>query len=153
MKCLTAKSADKFGIFTAILCGIHCFLTQLILLLPLASITHESMHHSWWGHLDIVCLGLAIVFAMFSFWPGFQVHQKKRVFICFAIGCSILLTAILYITHDVSHELHTYLMVVGGGCIALSHYLNITLQKSHSAKPSCCDITGETETKPLAHIS
>ncbi len=131
------KTLDRLAISMAVVCGIHCLVTPILLVaLPIIATTFwvDENFHLW-------MLLLVIPTTSFAVWSGCRRHKDKFVVTAAALGLCILVTALIAERIEHSHagaENHTHLTgipahasdtlvafdgaqghLAGGGCCAL----------------------------------
>lgn len=114
---------DRLAISMAVICGIHCLVTPVLLVvLPIMATTFwvDENFHLWMLLLVIPTTSLAV-------WSGCRRHKDRWVVGAAALGIGILVTALIaervdhaQMTHHAeSGSLESAPHVAGGGCCAL----------------------------------
>lgn len=134
---------DCVAISMAVICGIHCLVTPVLLVaLPILATTFwvDANFHLWMLLLVIPTTSLAV-------WSGCRRHKDRWVIGAAALGILILVTAL--ISERVAHaqvnqqetgSLESTAHLAGGGCCAL-----------HPAQPGTGE-TGEVSAMEVAPI-
>jgi len=118
---------DAAGIFTSILCAIHCALLPLILTsLPLLglNISHNSA-------FEWIMIGLAFIIGTYSLSHGYRKHhQSFTPLIIFAIGFFFLAAKQFFTTY------HLFFLALAVIAIIAGHFMNLRLcNKSKCVDP------------------
>lgn len=113
---------DRSGIWLSVLCGIHCLLTPLILML---TPTLGSWFESELVHLIfyILVVGLAVYTAL----SHYKMHRSRLVLGLFGLGILVLTFATFAIDHHENEILEKVLMALGGVFLVLGHIKNTQL--------------------------
>jgi hypothetical protein len=113
--------------WAGIACLVHC-MTLPFLIGVLPAIGLSFLANGWF---EFAVLGTAVAFSLTSLCWGVTKHGKQRLF-------GVLAAAVLFfiLAHTTSHEI--LFMLVGGGCMGLSNYLNMKLC---GGCHNCCEHT------------
>jgi len=129
---------DRLAISMAVICGIHCLVTPILLVaLPIIATTfwvHENFH-LWMLLLVIPTTSLAV-------WSGCRRHKDRWVVGASALGIGILVTALVaervahaqMTQHADSGSAESAPHVAGGGCCAL-HPAQSSSEEAGDADP------------------
>ncbi|MGZ3722050.1 MAG: MerC domain-containing protein, partial [Bdellovibrionales bacterium] len=110
---------DRLGISASILCGIHCLLTPLIVLLVPALggiFSHQAFH--W------VIAVVVFPAAVFALWMGYRIHQYSQMLILGGVGLIFLVIGIWAGSYE-QNLLETGTMIVAGLFLTSAHFLNM----------------------------
>ena len=127
------QSLDWLGLFSSLICAIHCIITPLIFSFFLSLGASQTIFHNW-EHLNLVCLILAPCLASVSLKNGYRKHNSKLPAYIFSFGFLVLLFG-YSLDHGLNllkPTLHPIFMVLGGLTIATAHLLNLQLLKNKS---------------------
>ncbi|MFT6941761.1 MAG: hypothetical protein ACI9GZ_002082 [Bacteroidia bacterium] len=120
MKSFFTLSLDSLGTCTSALCGLHCLLTPLlVLVLPtfVTSILYNQSFGLWIIGCSILVTGVSLIRSFI------QVHKNGHPLVWGVIGVSLLLAS--RFAHI--ELLEVSLSVFGGGFIAVAHIKNSIL--------------------------
>ncbi len=139
----SANTADRWAIGLSVICMVHCLGTPFILTLsPLlqVSATNELLFH---GVLLLPLLG----FALWAFWRGYKLHQKKVSIVLGCIGFGLLFLGLvlheyfahweLIASHAHSHATDTAFLTSWGSISTLVG--SIFLIAAHAYNMKFCD--------------
>lgn len=126
MKQFLSTHLDSFGIFTSLLCAVHCSILPIILALGVFSGLSWMESHA----TEAIFLGLSVVFILTSLGSSYRNKHHNLLPLKMATVGLILFSLALILPH----HLHIFTSTVGGLCIALSHYINMRLVKAASSK-------------------
>ena len=122
MKHFINTHLDSFGIFTSLLCAIHCSILPLILALGLFSSLSWMESHA----TEAVFLALSMVFILTSLGSSYRNKHRNLLPLKVASGGLLLFAMALFLPH----EIHIISSTLGGLCVALAHFLNMRLLKA-----------------------
>lgn len=119
---LRRNNLDKFGVFTSLLCAIHCSLLPIISsLLPLSGLSFFEK-----PEVEFSFIGLSLLIALYSLIPSYiKVHKTKTPSLIVLFGFGLI--ALGHIFH--AESLEAYTSTFGALSIAYAHILNISLLK------------------------
>ncbi len=122
---------DKVGMTASSICGVHCILTPVLLVLfPYASIAFIHGEFFEWGFILF-----SLILASFALFQGFLVHKK---FIPFILAFTGFFTFIVVkLLSGSKHESFSsaIIFVIAGSLICFSHYIN----HKHCKHSKCCE--------------
>lgn len=104
MNSVISKALDRVAISMAVICGIHCLVTPILLVvLPILATTFwvDENFHLWMLLLVIPTTTLAV-------WSGCRRHKDKWVVASAALGLGILVTALIAERLDHAHGHDTF---------------------------------------------
>lgn len=113
---------DGVGIFTSVLCAIHCGLLPFVLpALPLFGI--NIIHNPFFEWLMIA---IAITVGAYSLYHGFiKHHRSKTPILIFAIGACFLIAKQWFTAYEY------YFLALAVGLIITAHYRNYRMSRVH----------------------
>jgi hypothetical protein len=127
-----SNSLDRIAISMAVICGIHCLVTPVLLVaLPILATTFwvDENFHLWMILLVIPTTSLAL-------WSGCRRHKDKWVLAAGAMGLGILVMAIM--AERVSKANGQYQIIESGFQIAT--HKEKPGSSAHAAKGGCCPL-------------
>ncbi|MDX1920225.1 MAG: MerC domain-containing protein [Candidatus Caenarcaniphilales bacterium] len=136
------SAMDKLGLWSSLICSIHCLATPIVLGIFFSLKVSTSMIEGW-ESIDLICLFLAPIFAWFSLKHGLNQHGSAWPSGIFSFGFVFLLLGVYSFSGDHhlvhtegagEHMTHSYLMIIGGILVAVSHTLNLYLSRSSAPK-------------------
>lgn len=140
---IKSHSLDRIAISMAVICGIHCLVTPVLLVaLPILATTFwvDANFHLWMLLLVIPTTSLAV-------WSGCRRHKDRWVVGAATLGILILVTALMservahaQVSQQETNSLESSPHLAAGGCCAL-----------HSAQPTNGE-TGEVSSMEAAPI-
>jgi hypothetical protein len=124
---------DQIGIWTSMLCVIHCLLTPVLLSLSAVSAhflpSEERTHRTL--AVAIAALGaIALV-------KGYRRHRSSRVLVLMAIGLIFIFGGAYWGNHLPSHIAEVLITLVGSGFMIAAHRTNHTFCRDCS-----CGLSG-----------
>jgi len=135
---------DRLAISMAVICGIHCLVTPILLVaLPIIATTfwvHENFH-LWMLLLVIPTTSLAV-------WSGCRRHKDRWVMGAAALGIGILVMALVtervanaqLTDHHATLSQESSPHVAGGGCCALHPAQPISTHAGHATTTKSASI-------------
>ena len=119
---------DRIGIFSSILCAIHCAILPLfIIFIPSFFVSLFVNDYFEWCFLII-----SFIIGIISLCFGYKKHKSFKIFPFLSAGLILVLISKILV-HNYKHNAPLYLnilMILGGLLIAFSHYLNDKLCNS-----------------------
>ncbi len=113
--------ADLLGITASLTCAVHCSVLPLAIAGGLLSSSFLAGH----GAVEIIFILVSIVLAVYTLWGSFQSrHRNPMPLFLFAIGLISIIIGLL--NHG---AIEIMLATTGGILIAVSHYINIRLNR------------------------
>ena len=118
-----SSKSDFFGIFTALLCAVHCSILPILLAMGSLS-TLAWMQQEW---VEMVFLIGAIVISSWSIVPNLIKNTAfwKPAIYLFA-GLVVLIYSFLVHTHDGNIR---YVSLLGGALVCVGHLINYRMSK------------------------
>lgn len=113
-----AFKADYMGMFTSILCAIHCSAVPVFMSLGLVSGAGHSHNH----FIDLTLALTGLVIALYTLVKDYNFHKNIAPLAIASIGFVVLFGSILYLENIA-------LNILGGLSIAYAHYLNIRQER------------------------
>ncbi len=122
---LRKTSVDKFGVFTSMVCAVHCSVLPIISsLLPLSGLSFFEKPEVEFGFI-----GMSLIIALYSLIPSYlKIHKSKTPSLIVLFGFSLITLGHL----SGLEAMEAYTSTLGGLSIAFAHILNITLLKKHA---------------------
>ncbi|MCP8900772.1 MerC domain-containing protein [Gilvimarinus xylanilyticus] len=125
---------DKLAITLSLACAIHCLALPLLLaLLPsLAALAldHESFH--FWMVVAVIPSSL------YALTLGCKKHRRVRVLLLGTIGLTLLVLAVALGEARIGEAGEKLLTLAGATCVALGHWMNFRLCRTHESKACPC---------------
>lgn len=133
MKQLAAKNIlpklDSVGKLVSLACALHCLLLPFVItILPLVGLEILGDHE-----FEKFMLIGTVSLALFALCWGHRVHKESKILWMPAIALGLFSIG-MSIEHE--HLGHAIFVALGGGTIALGHYLNTRLCKTCK---DCCE--------------
>jgi hypothetical protein len=120
---------DRLGIWSSVLCILHCLLTPLLVLtVPfLGNFLSES-----WIHILIALIVFPV--AVMALWRGYRLHQIKSTLYLGLVG--LLFVVLAFTSGWYSGEMHrkveVVMMILGGTFLTFAHYFNLRFCRTHA---------------------
>lgn len=117
------KIMDKLGIWLSGLCLIHCILLPILFVLfPLLGLKEFKLVENSELYVHSLFFVFIILIGIFSFYPAYKIHKRKKPFCLFLLGSSFLISTIIF--HEYLEEIELYLNLVGSIILIYSHFKN-----------------------------
>ena len=129
---------DKIGMFSSLICAIHCTILPIVLILfPVFSVSLLTHHTFEW-----VMLILTLILGLSSLCFGYKKHRSLKALSLLSVGIFLLLIGKLsheHYLHNNKFEFDIYnaILGLGGILISASHWLNNKLCKNCSNCKDC----------------
>lgn len=121
MKQFITTNLDRLGIFTSILCAIHCSVLPIVLAMGVFSGISWMDSHATEG----IFLAFSVFFIFSSLYPSYKKkHQNRAPLMLAGIGFSLFGIGMF-----LPHSAHIVSSTLGGICVAISHFINLKLIK------------------------
>jgi MerC mercury resistance protein len=118
---------DRFGVVSSLTCAVHCALLPVVIgLLPLAGQKLLGSEQS--ENILVVC---SATLAGTSLALGYRRHRRPHALIFLAVALGLLCGGRALDAYRATSVALIFL-VLGGSCLALSHWLNLFLNHRHS---------------------
>jgi len=125
---MTQNFTDKLAISLSLLCALHCLMFPLALIwLPsfaALQLDGESFH--------IWMLVAVVPTSVYALIVGYKQHKRYQLLIFGVIGLAFLLSAVLLDEELIGHSGEKWLTVIGASIIAIGHFLNFRLCRTHN---------------------
>jgi hypothetical protein len=113
--------ADLLGITASLTCAVHCSVLPLAIAYGLLSSSFLSGH----GLVEMVFIMISVGLAIYTLWGSYQSrHRNVLPLALFGIGLISIMTGLL--NHG---SVEIVLATFGGLLIAISHFINIRLNR------------------------
>ena len=125
------KTKDKLGIFFSALCGVHCLVTPIVLLLPFTHDYFSGFHHNH-EVIHLVLFALVLPLAMTVVLKALRL-KINSLFVAACLGIIFLsLSVVNNFTHFFEHESvgEVSLALLGSGFLIWSHFKSLRTCKS-----------------------
>lgn len=129
---------DKIGMFSSLICAIHCTILPIALILfPVFSVSLLTHHTFEW-----VMLIFSLILGLSSLCFGYKKHKSLKALSLLSVGIFLLLIGKLsheHYQHNNKFEFDIYnaILGMGGILISISHWLNNKLCKKCSNCKDC----------------
>ena len=123
---LTWTNFDRVGFSLSLICAVHCLAMPIFL--PLVPLLADSFVAS--ENLELLIISITFLIATPTLFRGYLRHRKLVIPACFLLGLLFLALrpSAFEHTHDHLHSedtSHFILAALGGGALALGHWLNL----------------------------
>lgn len=115
---LTSLKGDHMGMFTSILCALHCSAVPVFVSLGLVSGAGHAHNH----YVDLFLATTGLVIALYTLVKDYMLHRSSFPIMLALGGFLILFTSILYFEN-------TAMNIMGGLLVAAAHFLNLRVSK------------------------
>lgn len=125
---MTQAFTDKLAISLSLLCALHCLVFPLALIwlpsIAALQLDGESFH--------IWMLMAVVPTSVYALTMGCKQHKRYQLLIFGVIGLAFLLSAVLLDEELIGHSGEKWLTVIGASIIAIGHFLNFRLCRTHN---------------------
>lgn len=118
--------ADRFGIWTSLLCVVHCILTPV--LLSFSAVFAHLLPGEEWVHRSFALLVAA--FGGVALMVGFRKHRRKTILFLMLSGFSCIAGTAWFGDKLPSHSIEIAITCLGSGLMISAHRLNHTFCRS-----------------------
>ncbi len=123
---LTWTNFDRVGFSLSLICAVHCLAMPIFL--PLVPLLADSFVAS--ENLELLIISITFLIATPTLFRGYLRHRKLVIPACFLLGLLFLALrpSAFEHAHDHLHSedtSHFILAALGGGALALGHWLNL----------------------------
>ena len=123
---------DKFAIGLSLLCAAHClaFPLAMIWLPSLAALQLDGESFNLWMLLAVIPT------SVYALPMGCMKHKRFQLLVLGFIGLALMISAVLF-EESVGESGEKWLTVIGATFMAVGHFLNYRLCRSHQGACDC----------------
>ena len=113
------KIMDRLGMWLSGLCLIHCILLPILfVLIPILGLESFNLTEVSERYIHSIFFVFIILIGIFSFYPAYKIHNKKKPFLLFLLGCSFLISTIIF--HEYLEKIELFLNLIGSSILISS---------------------------------
>ena len=126
---LVLNNSDTIGIFTSLICSIHCFATP-ILFVAQSGLLSSNIQPLWWESINYIFIALSFIAVYYSAKNTSENIMKPILWVCWLFFVSVILNEMIELTRI--PELFSY---VSAFSLAFVHVYNL---KYCQCQEECC---------------
>ena len=124
------NNSDTIGIFTSLICSIHCFATP-ILFVAQSGLLSSNIQPLWWESINYIFIALSFIAVYYSAKNTSENIMKPILWLCWLFFVSVILNEMIELTRI--PELFSY---VSAFTLAFVHVYNLKYCQCDNNK--CC---------------
>ena len=126
---LILNNSDTIGVFTSLICSIHCFATP-ILFVAQSGFANVNIEPVWWGSINYFFIVFSFIAVYYSAKNTSENIMKPILWVCWLFFVLFIINEMIEITEI--PELFSY---ISAFCLAFAHVYNL---KYCQCQEDCC---------------